>query len=227
MRVNKNSKNKDIEKEIISIDDKNKLIDLIQNSANYYKEKMLGKSFLILFDDGRNLEILFKKSDFKHLTGVSSDLSAEDFYNKAIRKKGIQLKPNEIYTTLNHPMYLAKRKMESFSNIYDLFINQSYLLETIHTNTRIYSFGMADFKITLLCEKYKKDKNYHTATSLRTNSLVSKSKNFYQLECVFVKTKYYMKYTDMIFPVEKDKTYFRKHKDKLDKIIDYDSLLES
>ena len=63
--------------------DREQIISAICNAAKQYKQNLIGKKFLFIFES-RSIEIVFKKDSFKHLTGVSSYLSAKQFYKKAL-----------------------------------------------------------------------------------------------------------------------------------------------
>ncbi|MEI3161979.1 MAG: PBECR4 domain-containing protein [Lachnospirales bacterium] len=77
----------------------NKLQEKIQitkdiiNSAQQYKNFLLGKTFLYVFNN-KYIEISFRKIDFAHLTGVDKHLSAQEFYKEAIRGT---LRANQIF----------------------------------------------------------------------------------------------------------------------------------
>lgn len=73
-----------LKKEKISIENRKKDIEQLKKCAEFQKENLLAKIFLLVYDDGKYVEISFKESDFKHLTGISSDLSAKYFYKKCI-----------------------------------------------------------------------------------------------------------------------------------------------
>ena len=62
--------------------DRKKIASEIAAAAKAYKRNLVGKTFLYIFD-GQCIEVIFKIKDFKHLTGVDSLLSAQDFYKKA------------------------------------------------------------------------------------------------------------------------------------------------
>ena len=63
--------------------DKEKIINSITKSASLYKNHLLGKTFLYVFE-GQFIEVAYHINEFKHLTGVATSLSANSFYNKAL-----------------------------------------------------------------------------------------------------------------------------------------------
>ena len=73
------------------------LVQEICDAAKFYKELLVGRKFLLIFDN-RCIEVVFKRDGFKHLTGVSSNLTALSFYQKAV--KGI-LRSNQVWFDIN------------------------------------------------------------------------------------------------------------------------------
>lgn len=60
------------------------IIKRICEAAQIYKERLVGKTFLILFE-GHSIEVMFKADNFLHLCGVDTYLYAKDFYKKALK----------------------------------------------------------------------------------------------------------------------------------------------
>ena len=59
------------------------IIPEIYAAALEYKNNMVGKTFLYVFDN-RFIEVIFKTDNFKHLLGIASTLTPNEFYNEAI-----------------------------------------------------------------------------------------------------------------------------------------------
>ena len=66
--------------------ERKEIIKTIENAAKVYKDQLVGKTFLYVFD-GRYIEVIFKAENFKHLTGVDSSLSAKRFLKLAVHNK--------------------------------------------------------------------------------------------------------------------------------------------
>ena len=66
--------------------DRIKIVKDICFAAKLYKENLVGKTFLYVFD-GRYIEVLYKASNFRHLTGVDTNLSAKQFYEYALKNQ--------------------------------------------------------------------------------------------------------------------------------------------
>ena len=52
--------------------------------ARNYNKYLVNKIFKIVCDDGTEVNIRFPVSDFKHLTGLCSNLMDDDFYQKCV-----------------------------------------------------------------------------------------------------------------------------------------------
>lgn len=93
---------------------KKNLVKHLKRCAKYYKDNLLGNKYLVLFNNGEYIQVLFKKSDFKHLTGVSSIYTADKFYERCIGKGKVFISPTEIFTTEKHPEDLVLKKLLIF-----------------------------------------------------------------------------------------------------------------
>lgn len=65
--------------------DREKIVQEIKTAASLYKKHLVGKRFLYVFE-GRYIEVIYKAANFRHLTGVATNLSAKQFYNYAAKK---------------------------------------------------------------------------------------------------------------------------------------------
>lgn len=186
----------------------------------------MGRRFLIIFDDCNFFEVLFTRSEFKHLTGISSDLSAVNFYELCIgmKTKGKKIRyigPNDIYTTTKHPRIFALKKFKVFEDIYELFSNSSYVLNDISENKRFYKLGLANFYLTLFLDDKNKFENTYIPISLKSESHLKNASNFGSIKYVFEKTNPYLKYKKLLYPNTIDNEFFSNYKHKLDELIDY------
>lgn len=107
---------------------------------------LLNNTYLIVFE-GNYIEITFFKKNYKHLTGVMSSLSAEDFYNKA---KNRQLSENQIFFSKNHPYRTCKDKLYYLNNVDKLFLSDFFVVENVTTLTRSYKLGFTDLNYSML-----------------------------------------------------------------------------
>mgnify|MGYP000458959541 FL=1 len=58
--------------------DREKIVQEIKVAADLYRKHLVGKRFLYVFE-GRYIEVLYKAANFRHLTGVATNLSAKSF----------------------------------------------------------------------------------------------------------------------------------------------------
>lgn len=65
--------------------DREKIVQEIKVAADLYRKHLVGKRFLYVFE-GRYIEVLYKAANFRHLTGVATNLSAKKFYSYAAKK---------------------------------------------------------------------------------------------------------------------------------------------
>ncbi len=174
-------------------------------AAKQYKKKLVGKTFLYVFD-GRYIEVMFKTSNFKHLTGVESNLSAKSFYKLAVDGK---LQGTQIFFSAQHPFQLSKRKIQHINNISNLATSESFLLEDITTSTQTYKFGSTDLNFTLCFNKQNptgiKSDAYFTVESLRDEDCFDRSANVYSITHILARANDIPIYTDVLY-IEKGKS---------------------
>ena len=69
--------------------DKEAIAKEICKVAKLYKEHLVGRRFAYVFD-GRYIEVLYKTENFKHLTGVTTDLEFSLCMNKEYDDNGVE-----------------------------------------------------------------------------------------------------------------------------------------
>ena len=93
--------------------DREKIVQEIKVAADLYRKHLVGKRFLYVFE-GRYIEVLYKAANFRHLTGVATNLSAKKFYSYAAKK---MLQASQIFFTPQRPFSLCKRKIKHIGQI--------------------------------------------------------------------------------------------------------------
>lgn len=176
------------------------IVEKIKAAAKLYKENLVGKTFLYVFD-GKYIEVIFKADNFRHLTGVESSLSAKQFYRAAIKNK---LQANQIYFSARHPFQLCNRKLKHICEISTLAVSECFMLETITTDTFIYKFGTTDLNFSLCMNKETDEHGTEKGScfvvaSLRDEDCFSKSQEAYSVTHIFSKSNDAKKYTNLIF----------------------------
>ncbi len=66
-------------------------LEILLKSSDLFKENLMDKMFLFILSDKQGnvkpFEVRFHKSNFKHLSGVKTELSATDFFNRCINRR--------------------------------------------------------------------------------------------------------------------------------------------
>ncbi len=189
--------------------DKEIIAKEICEAAKLYKENLVGKRFMYVFDN-RYIEVLYKIDNFKHLTGVECNMSARDFYKNAIKGR---LSGHQIYFTNKHPYSLCKRKIKHLNDISTLASTENFMLEEINTDTRKYKFGTTNLKFSLCMNKEydisgKERGECFIVESLRDEDCFSKSKNVYSVTHILSKKNSSKIYTDILF-IDKSTSLFQ------------------
>lgn len=182
------------------IQDREDIVKKIYAAAQKYKESLVGKRFLYVFD-GRYIEVIYKAQNFRHLTGVETRLSANRFYYNATHNS---LQANQIYFSKAHPYRLCLKKIKHIEEVTELASSENFILEEIKTNSQIYKFGTTDLKFTLclnedLDDTGKAKSECYIVQSLRDEDCFLKSKNVYEVTHIFSRTNDQKKYTDLLF----------------------------
>ena len=137
--------------------DREKIVQEIKIAADLYRKHLVGKRFLYVFE-GRYIEVLYKAANFRHLTGVATNLSAKKFYSYAAKKlagsEGFMLEEivtdTKVYkfgtTDLNFTLCLNKEYDDQGQQKGDCFVVESLRDEdcfskstTAYTVTHIFS----------------------------------------------------------------------------------------
>ena len=185
------------------------LLNSIYDAASIYKTKMVGKTFMYVFDD-RFIEVTFKTDNFKHLCGIDSRLTSHEFYNEAITRK---LEKEQINFTPRHPFEVAKKKLKHLKNIYTMSSLECFIQEDISTDTATYKFATTDLSFSVMLSEdldsygIKRSEKY-ISKSLRDKDAFDKSRIVHEVTHIFVKQndkKYYSNvtyYSNTELPVE-------------------------
>ena len=169
--------------------DRIRIASEICSSAALYRQHLVGKCFMYVFDN-RYIEVIYKVESFRHLTGVDTPLSAKQFYKLACQRR---LETSQIGFTAQHPYDLCVRKLVHLSNLAKLATSESFILEEITTQTQSYKFGTTDLAFTLCMNKRNGD--CYVAESLRDEDCFSKSDNVYAVTHIFSKRNDAKEYT--------------------------------
>lgn len=170
----------------------------IKSAAKLYKEYLVGRKFIYVFD-GRYIEVIYKIHNFKHLTGVESYLPAKRFYSSAINDT---LQAKQIWFNKQHPYELCLRKIRHLHELVNLASSENFMLEEIETATQTYKFGTTDTDFTLCMNKDASENGSnecYIVQSLRDEDCFDKAKNVYEVTHILSKPNDTPLYTDIIW----------------------------
>lgn len=180
--------------------DRKLLVKEISMAANLYRTHLVGKQFMYVFDN-KYIEVLYKAANFRHLTGVATNLSAKQYYSYAARNI---LSTSQIWFDKQHPYDLAIRKIKHLSELATLASSENFILEEITTDTKRYKFGTTDLNFTLCMNRELDDQgkikgDCFIVESLRDGDCFSKSKEVFIVTHIFSKPNDVKQYTDLLF----------------------------
>jgi hypothetical protein len=184
------------------------IVRRINEAAKKYKAELVGKTFLIIFED-HYIEVSFRIKNFLHLCGVDTTLkNAADFYKKAASKGG--LNSNEIAFSSKRPFSLADIKTQNLQAALDLFSKEIFVATDLFTQTNTYAIGTTDLKIIICIDSDRNRQgqvisNILVPRSLRVEYLKnSRCANLYEVDFVLKKDSNDKLYSELIYGNPKD-----------------------
>lgn len=143
---------------------KNRLRTCIIQGAINFEQYLNNKTFLILCEDNSQTQIRFFQEDYKHLTGIYSDLENTEFYDKC--KHGI-ISTGNIDTLQKYDWSTLRKKtqkIECFHNLLFSKADKSLLLNDLKTNTTTFPVAIRNDEENI-CIGFVEE--IHRARSLR------------------------------------------------------------
>lgn len=181
---------------------KAQIIKRIHNAATKYKKYFIGNTYMFVYENNF-VEVIFKKSSFLHLTGVNTNLNAENFYSHALANKG--LRPQEVLFDSNHPYDLADKKTTYLSDLYKIIITDVVIADNITTMTFTYGIGITNLEF-VICLGEDKDSagnlisNCKVPYSFRVEEINNaRFNNLYEVSHIFKKKTGQKKYDELTF----------------------------
>ena len=166
---------------------KQPIIQTIKRAASQYKQNLVGKTFLYVFE-GHMIEVAYHAEEFRHLTGVATQkLTALSFYDKAIDGT---LQESQIYFDERHRIHLCKRKMKHIQNLSSVTNSALIVLEDVGSATETFHFAFTELKFTLCLGRDidpatgKQKNDYYIVKSLRDGDMFDRS--LHQYECNYI-----------------------------------------
>lgn len=198
----------------LSVGHKARLRGQIITGARNYKKYLANKVFKIICEDGEEVDIRFFASDFKHLTGLYSNLDDEEFYQKCVL--GI-VDIGNIDTNQKYNWSTLKVKGNHIENIHELLYKdckKTLLLNALDTNTYVFPYAVKN-TVSNMCVGFVSGIN--KARSLRKASSSTKFRTEKTIIAVFAKTLETCTYNELVYISDVLGTY-EKDQSLLDKL---------
>ena len=123
------------------------LREKIINGVEKYNHFLVNKVFLVICEDGSEYTLRFLKSDFRHLTGVDTDLNDDAFFELC---KSRRLDIGNINEYQKYNWATLKSKALRISQIHRLLydnIQNTLFMINLHTNTRTFPVAVKNTNI--------------------------------------------------------------------------------
>ena len=157
------------------------------------------KTFLILCEDNSQTQIRFFQEDYKHLTGIYSDLEDTEFYDKC--KHGI-ISTGNIDTLQKYDWSTLRKKtqkIECFHNLLFSKADKSLLLNDLKTNTTTFPVAIRNDEENI-CIGFVEE--IHRARSLRNAKNSFDVATEKQIVSILGKKNGEAKFTEMVYQKE-------------------------
>lgn len=131
----------------ISVKQRKKLRNNAINGAAQYAHYLMDKVFLVVCEDGKEYELRFLKSDYRHLTGITSNLDDDAFFNHC---KSRTLDIGNINEYQKYNWDTLRTKTQRISQIHRLLydgIKNALFMINLHTNTRDFPVAIKNTNI--------------------------------------------------------------------------------
>lgn len=185
----------------------------IISGARNYKKLLMDKVFLIVCEDGAEYEVRFFKGDYKHLTGVYSNLD-DDFFEYCVNGK---IDKGNIDTNQKYDWGTLKKKGRIIQNIHDLLYKddqKTLLLEALDTNTYVFPLAIKDIANDI-CVGFVSD--IHKARSLRRAKNSTNAKAEKRIIAVLAKNNGDKVYGELVY-LSSVKGVYEKNESLIDKM---------
>lgn len=182
------------------------LIKEIEKSAIEYGNKLEGNCYLYIYQD-KCFEVYFARDCFRHLTGVNSTVTANDFYLQAQQNRLNQ----NVINFGNDDIRTCLKKARHLSDLYKLTITDTIVIEDVHTKYMEFEIGITNLKLTLLLHEngFIKDKtgkiisDIYLPSSFRVgDNPMALAQAYETIDCVLQKKFGDVEYSTIVFQDE-------------------------
>ena len=191
----------------ISLDKRRLLKEKIINGAQEYNAHLINKDFLIVCEDGYTDVVRFFKRDFLHLTGVSTNLNEESFYDNCVRRKldvsNIKEKQKYNWNTLKSKAV----RIEKIHKIIYADVQESLFMINLHTESTDFPVAIRNKSIAT-CVGFKEIIN--KARTLRKYDNSSNADEQKRIIAIFEKKQTDSLYSDLVYVSTVEELYDKK-----------------
>ena len=122
-----------------------KIREQIIEASKIYRDHLAGRVFLYVYGDSC-FEVVFPTNRFRHLTGVNSTISAQEFYDKATQAK---LSTGQIVYDAAHTYKGARKKLPCLRLLPALTNDVVCVVRDMRTVTLTYKIGVTNLNFTI------------------------------------------------------------------------------
>lgn len=180
----------------ISDNKRSKLRENAIKGASQYLHYLVGKDFLIVCEDGNQYDLHFLKSDYKHLTGIDSNLDDDAFFD-ACKHRILDIGNINEYQKYNWQTLNSKSKR--IVNIHRiLYANVQNTLFMINLDTRNRTYPVAIKNIDIdTCVGFINER--HTARTLRKYNNSNRADKQKKIDLIVAKNRDEALYFELVY----------------------------
>lgn len=174
--------------------DKQSIIKELHRCAVIYDTYYANKNFLIVYKEGNQFmykQLVFKKQNFKHLTGINTKMSAEVFYtaclNQRLSSKDVELKSNGT-TQLKLKVFPQMKSLFSVPTLIGDFNNNGFSLRV--------DYLMGDMK-RIVSLGFKQNNEFDVPQSLLSEDVKKLTQKSHKVIAIWIKNVNETSYQDL------------------------------
>lgn len=180
----------------LSIGHKQKLRNQIITGARNYQHYLVNKVFKIVCEDGVSVDVRFFINDFKHLTGLYSDLDDASFYENCCSG---HISTGNIDTSQKYNWSTLKIKGKYVEKIHELLYKDGKKIlvsEALDTKTCVFPYVVKNMSNNI-CVGFVD--TIHKTRSLRKAASSTKCKYEKTIIAIFAKPKDDKEYSELVY----------------------------
>lgn len=181
---------------LLSVGYKIKLRKQIVAGARNYNKYLVNKVFKLVCEDGTEVDLRFFTSDFKHMTGLYSNLNDNLFYENCVSGR-IDL--GNINNKQKYNWATLRTKGRNIERIHELLYTncrKTLLLEFLDTHTLVFPYAVKNLANNM-CVGFVS--NVNRARSLRKASSSINAKSEKSIIAIFAKSSERDKYHELVY----------------------------